>query len=573
MTSRRLALLAFAVAAGLVLALQAWRGAAQVLPEPDIARLECLSYAHPGALFEWGAKQPIPPAVIESDLAALARVSGCVRTYSTGDGQDVVVQVAEQLGLKVILGAWLGADADKNRAEIDRAVALANAHPQTIRTIVLGNETLLRREMSAGALIALIQEAKTRTQVPVTTAEIWSFWLRQPELAQAVDLLTVHVLPYWDGDDVHSIGDAVAFSIEAIGKVAAAYAGKPILIGEIGWPSVGRARSAVAPGIVEQARFARGIAALATQRGWTYNLIEGYDQPWKRRGEGTVGGAWGLLHANGTPKAALAGPVSPHPDALLMGVLAVLLGVIGLVTAGRTRWRAALAAPPLALLLVEQAEFSRHAVAHWHEPPLHLLAWMAAAVIACAALRALATGERPAAVTTAGLFCHIASAPGLSRASTSGRSPSKEPEGSARMAGTGPAMLGMLLFALRFGAACLALGQVLDPRYRDFAAILFALPLLAPLVFRRDGRLGPEDTALGALLLVCAAGSLLLSGLANTQAVIWTAALTGLALPLLVTADLGQQTEHDRRPTEAEIAEGQGDPAQAHAEPGQTTPA
>lgn len=537
----------------LVIALQAWRGTAQPLPEPDITRLDCVSYAHPGDLFEWDGPRTIPPAVIESDLTALARISGCVRTYSTGDGQDVVVQVAEKLGLKVTLGAWLSHDADRNRAEVDRAVALANAHPQTIRTLVLGNETLLRREMSAGDLIAIINDARSRTQgVQVTSAEIWSFWLRQPELAKAVDLLTVHVLPYWDGEDVHTIDDAVAFSIEAIGKVAAAYPGKSILIGEIGWPSVGRARGAVAPGIVEQARFARGIAALAAERGWTYNLIEGYDQPWKRRGEGTVGGAWGLLHADGTPKAPLAGPVSPHPDVLLHGLLALLLGGLAVVTVGRWHWRPALAAPPLALLLVEQAEFSRHAIAHWHEPPLHALAWIAAALIAGAALRALATGTRPSAVTTAGLM-----APGpLSRLR----------EGSF--------WWGLLLFAVRFGAACLALGTVLDPRYRDFAALLLALPtLVAPLLFRRAGPSGPEDYTLGALLLAGAAGSLLLAGVDNLQAVIWSATLTLLALPLLVPTRQRQQAEHDRRPADAEIAEGQGDAAQAHAEAGQSTPA
>lgn len=528
--------LAFMMTAGLVLALQAWRGDALSLSEPDITRLDCVSYAHPGDLFEWGAKQPIPPAVIESDLTALAKISACVRTYSTGDGQDMVVTIAEKLGLKVILGAWLSHDPEKNRAEINRAITLANAHPQTIRTIVLGNETLLRREMSAGDLIALIKDAKTRTQVPVTSAEIWSFWLQQPELAQAVDLLTVHVLPYWDGEGIHSIADAVTFSEEAIGKVAAAYPGKPILIGEIGWPSIGRARGAVAPGIIEQARFARGVAARATQRGWAYNLIEGYDQPWKRRGEGTVGGAWGLLHADGSPKAPLAGPVSPHPDALLLGGLAIVLGAIGMTLIG---WSVsplpAFAAPVLGLLLVEQAEFSRHAIAHWHEPPLHILAWVASAIIAWATLRTLATGTRPAAVTTSRLF-------------TSFRLNRREP-GQTQF-------FGLLLFAVRFGAACLALGQVLDPRYRDFSTMLFVLPVLAPLVFRRAGCPGAEDWALGALLAVGAAGSLILSGLDNIQALIWAGMLMLLALPLLLPADQSEQTEHDCRPAETEIAKG-----------------
>ncbi|CAK0752869.1 putative Beta-1,6-glucan synthase [Gammaproteobacteria bacterium] len=521
--------LAFLMAVSLVLVLQGWRGEVRVLTEPDITRLDCVSYAHPGDLFEWGTKPPISAPQIESELAALAKITGCVRIYSTGDGQDMVVQVAAKFGLKVILGAWLSRDPDDNRDEIERVVTLANAYPQAVRTIVLGNETLLRREMSAGELIAIVRDAKTRTRVPITTAEIWSFWLRHPDLAQAVDLLTVHVLPYWDGEEIRNITDAMSFSVAVIGKVAAAYPGKPILIGEIGWPSTGRARGAVAPGILEQARFARGIAALAAEHGWAYNLIEGYDQPWKRRSEGTVGGAWGLLHADGTPKAPLAGPISPYPDALWHGLLAALLGGIGVglicrrcrhphgaVVACPTPWRAALAAPLLALLLVEQAEFSGHAVAHWHEPPLHLMAWLASAGIAWEMLQALAIGQRTIAMSTAALF-----------AST--LTPSYE-----RRRDTG-ILFGGMLFALRFSAACLALGQVLDPRYRDFAVILLVLPVLAPLAFRREGRLGAEDYALGALLLFGAAGSLLLSGFTNTQALLWAGTLMLLALPLLLS--------------------------------------
>lgn len=504
----RRAVAAFALAAVLVVALQAWRGAAQAVPEPGISRLDCVSYAHPGDLFEFGPKQPIPPAVIERELTALARISGCVRTYSTDDGQDVVVSVAEKLGLKVLLGAWLSRDATKNRGEIQRAIALANAYPDTIRAVILGNEVLLRRELSAGDLAGLIAEAKSRTRVPVTTAEIWSFWLRHPDLAAQVDLLTVHVLPYWDGEHAATIEETLAFSVEAIGKVAAAYPGKPVLIGEIGWPSIGRARGAVAPGVVEQARFARGVAALATARGWAYNLIEGYDQPWKRRGEGTVGGAWGLLHADGAPKAPLDGPVSPRPDWAWQALAAVLLGVV--LWAGRRSVQAAFAAPILGLLLAEQARFGLHAVAHWHEPPLHLLAWMASGFIAWTAVRALATGQRAEVVSVSALLSWERGRP-------------------ARiLAG------GAVLFALRFGAACLALGTVLDPRYRDFAWPLLAMmALVAPLAFRAVTPLGREDRALGLLLLASAAGSLLLAGYANVQAVLWSATLALLAVPLV----------------------------------------
>ena len=39
------------------------------------------------------------------------------------------------------------------------------------------------------------------------------------------------------------------------------------------------------------------ILALAKRENFRVNLIEAYDQPWKRQLEGTVGGYWGLIDA------------------------------------------------------------------------------------------------------------------------------------------------------------------------------------------------------------------------------------------------------------------------------------
>ena len=86
--------------------------------------------------------------------------------------------------------------------------------------------------------------------------------------------------------------------------------GKPIIIGEIGWPSSGRTRSEAVPTLVNEARFMRTLAANADALGVGYNLIEAIDQPWKRIPEGTVGAYWGLLDNNRELKFPLTGPVS-----------------------------------------------------------------------------------------------------------------------------------------------------------------------------------------------------------------------------------------------------------------------
>ena len=67
--------------------------------------------------------------------------------------------------------------------------------------------------------------------------------------------------------------------------------GRPIAIGEIGWPSRGRWREDAAPSRVNQAVFIREFITLSREMGFDYNLIEAFDQVWKYKSEGTVGAA------------------------------------------------------------------------------------------------------------------------------------------------------------------------------------------------------------------------------------------------------------------------------------------
>jgi hypothetical protein len=126
-------------------------------------------------------------------------------------------------------------------------------------------------------------------------------------------------------------------------KVAAAFPGKDILVGEAGWPSAGRQREGAVPSQVNQARFVRGFVARARSEGWRYNLIEAFDQPWKRAQEGAVGGYWGLFDTDRGDKGVLAGPVSNVPGWRSLGALAVLLSGLVLVAGGAWRSPAALA--------------------------------------------------------------------------------------------------------------------------------------------------------------------------------------------------------------------------------------
>ena len=269
-------------------------------PPIDAAtRLECVSYAP----FR-GAQNPLDPGLrvsakqIEEDFAQLAKITNCVRTYSVDNGLDQAPALAQKAGLKILLGIWIGSDRLKNRQQIDGTVALAKEYPGVVSGVVVGNEVMLRGEMTAADLVGYIRSVKTQLPTtPVTYADVWEFWLKHRELYAAVDFVTIHILPYWEDFPIRA--RHAAQHVDSIRKrMGVAFPDKEILIGETGWPSAGRMREGALPSRTNQARVISEILELAKREKFRVNLIEAYDQPWKRALEGTVGGYWGLYDAD-----------------------------------------------------------------------------------------------------------------------------------------------------------------------------------------------------------------------------------------------------------------------------------
>jgi len=272
--------------------------AAQAMARAPIdpsAKLLCVSYApFRNSQTPLLPTTQIAPEQIAQDLAQLAKISECVRSYSLENGLDQVPALAQKVGLKVILGIWLGSNRLKNLAQISTAVGLTKAYPDVITAVVVGNEVLLRGEMTTSDLAANIRSVKAQITVPVTYADVWEYWLRNREVYEAVDFVTIHILPYWEDFPIRA--KHAAAHVDAIRRrMAVAFPGKEILIGETGWPSEGRMREGALPSRTNQARVVSEILGLARQENFRVNLIEAYDQPWKRQLEGTVGGYWGLI--------------------------------------------------------------------------------------------------------------------------------------------------------------------------------------------------------------------------------------------------------------------------------------
>ncbi len=510
-----------------IAAVWTWLGSPVPMPHAPLKpgeKLYCLSYApYRSGQTPFDPTTRIPAAQIDEDLTELAKLTDCVRIYAVDQGLDQVVPLAAKHGLSVLMGVWLSKQPEKTREQVDAAVRLAEKYPQTIRAVVVGNEVLLRGEMSGADLAKTIRAVKARVKVPVTYADVWEFWLRNREVAAAVDFITIHILPYWEDLPV-AAGEAAAHVAAIRAQVARAFPGKDILIGEMGWPSQGRMREGALPSPANQARVIQDVLALAEREHFHVNVIEAYDQPWKRALEGTVGGHWGLLDAHTRqPKFAWGQAVSNHPlwRWQAAGGIGFAVLVFGAALAVR---RKGPAAPALWLGVTLNATVGGlligWTVANVPLESFNLAGWLRAlALTAAAGLSPVVLSAALMRGTPLPRLSHV-----LSPAAGGGGDRLER-------------IVGFIVIATLLLAVLSALGLVFDPRYKDFpfAPLTGAvLPLLVhSLVMPRGaGRRGAAELAAAGVLALSVVYIVPNEGLANWQSLWTSAAFVALAVTL-----------------------------------------
>jgi len=477
-----LLLAAFALAAALALGSWWWLGRPATPPEAPAGRLDCVSYSPPTE--RPLASVGVSRAEIERDLGLLAERFRCVRVYSVSDGLGEVPAVARRQGLKVLLGFWIGRDPIHNRKEIEAGLAIANRYRDVVEAIIVGNEVLLRRELTGAELAGLIREVNDATDLPVTYADVWDFWIENPSIEPTVDFVTVHLLPYWENEPT-GIEAAIAHAAGVYGEAQRLFPGKRIFIGETGWPSRGRQREEATPGRIQQAHFIREFVAWATSNGVSYNLIEAFDQPWKRGQEGTVGGYWCLYDAGGAVKFPLQGPLVEEPRwltgfiaAATGGGLAALLWLLWPAQRQRPARSPGAATAAFAMMLLAGIAGGATAALQWRyllPANRSWIEWAASGgTTAIGWLLFVGLCLRFAALLRSGDA--LPEPGGIAEALRSLNSRHPVPSSSRAVA---RGIAGVLRFLLLVALAYIVLGLVFDSRYRDFPTSLFALPVLA----------------------------------------------------------------------------------------------
>ncbi len=265
---------------------------------------------------------------IKRDLHLLADKTYAVRTYSVEATFAEIPRLAEEEGLNVALGAWISGNQERDEAEMRHLIVLARRHHRNVVRVIVGNEALLRRDITVKEAIANLDFVRSRVWAPVSLAEPWHVWLQYPELADHVDYIAAHILPYWEGIP---LDEAINFAVNSYNALKQRFPDKPIVIAEVGWPSNGRPLGEAKTSQANQASFLRRFLKLAGEEGYVYYVMEAFDQPWKKGLEGDIGSYWGVYDVWRKPKFTFTEPVVTIPQWRELAAISILFGLMALL--------------------------------------------------------------------------------------------------------------------------------------------------------------------------------------------------------------------------------------------------
>jgi exo-beta-1,3-glucanase (GH17 family) len=224
------------------------------------------------------------------------RTYGCIKL-------EVIADHSLTAGITLAQGIWLDNIAS-DQSEKDCAITLAKTH-SNIGLLIAGNERVLFNRMSVDEVCDAVLSLKQRTNVPITTAEPWQIWRDNPKLVSCVDIIFIHIHPYWE---CQPIDQAAAYVAARYNEIKQRYPGKRLIIGETGWPSQGATPpncDVAVPSQGNQARFAEEFVRWANANSVEYFFFEAFDEPWKcGANESGVECHWGIYDTRRVAKPA-----------------------------------------------------------------------------------------------------------------------------------------------------------------------------------------------------------------------------------------------------------------------------
>lgn len=213
-----------------------------------------------------------------------------VRSFSTTEGNELIPKIAKELGMKTLVGAWLGDDADINQREVDGLIQLANNGYADVAAV--GNEVMYRGDLTEEELLAFIHHAKAAIKdIPVGYVDAYYEFAARPAITEACDVILANCYPFWEGCAQEY---SLLYMKDMFRRAQAAGNGKKVIITETGWPDQGTNLEGAEPSEENAMRYFINAQKWSREEGIEMFYFSSFDESWKVGAEGDVGAFWGI---------------------------------------------------------------------------------------------------------------------------------------------------------------------------------------------------------------------------------------------------------------------------------------
>ena len=227
---------------------------------------------------------------ISKRMAVLQPNISWIRSFSCVQGNELIPQVAKSMGIKTLVGDWLGDDLDKNEEEIAGLISLAKQGYVDICAV--GNEVLYRDDLSEQQLLDYIQRVKDAVpELPVGYVDAYYEFEDRPAITEICDVILANCYPFWEGCAVEY---SLLYMKDMYRRTVAAAGDKKVIISETGWPNKGRSFHGAVPSDENAMRYFVNAQQWAEADNIDIFYFSSFDESWKIDAEGDVGAYWGL---------------------------------------------------------------------------------------------------------------------------------------------------------------------------------------------------------------------------------------------------------------------------------------
>jgi exo-beta-1,3-glucanase (GH17 family) len=241
---------------------------------------------------------PIGEKQIKERLDIISPYIKAVRSFSCTEGHELIPKVAKEAGLTTMVGVWLDSDEEHNELEMQNAIKLAN--DGYVDILAVGNEVLLRGDLSEDQLLEKIEQAKSATKgIPVGYVDAYFEFEVHPRITQACDVILANCYPFWEGCPADT---ALLYMKEMYRRASSVAGGKKVIVSETGWPNIGTPEEGAVPSYENAVKYFVDTQQWAEADNVEVYYFSSFDEAWKVDAEGDVGAYWGLWDKNGVPK-------------------------------------------------------------------------------------------------------------------------------------------------------------------------------------------------------------------------------------------------------------------------------